>query len=1294
MAFRSHSILHTSAIMLLLLVLQDNLHAKRCPKDSHICGRKSNSFIKLNQSCKLNCVLQLEGKKNVTVEGNGFVINCMESFGIIILNSPQVVIQDLTIENCGMNKFDRKSALTISHCSKISLTKVNIIDSAGTGLSLLGSRGSVTIDRSEFVNNTIKNNSSGGGGVYIQHSSSEPTYYLISNSNFTSNRATANVTTFLPSEDRSHHFGKGGGLHLDLRNASTVINITDNLFSNNFANRGGGLFLGLEDDCTNNSIFVLHSVFDANLCVTQKIPKTFISSGGGLAFLDHTKKSNGRNALEVTDSNFTNNTAYYGGGLSVGMRAFHASISDSTNRFTLQDCRLSGNMARIGAAVDMFSYTTSELSSSSTLRPTLINVNIHDNEGIYSYTNDEVKGNTFSTVHLETLTASFKGENHICDNKASGIGLDDAVIVLLANSSIVIENNMAIVGGGIAAIGSSEILLHPYTNLAIVGNSVADRGGGIYSAQTLDTYSLYVFTCFIKYLDRGNTTLTHPDQWMTNITIMHNTADGQPSSIFASSIYPCVWPSINLTKSNVTEDIVNTFCSWKSWKMDEDCRDSIHTLPRGFTQREYYVCVYPTNATRIEGFEVLDDLNHTVTNSTVFSVCTSDGKDQKCAAQSTGNSDLNRDMLTMEGDPNQYSLLVQTTGFRSVSTNLNVTIQECPVGYSVQEESGRCTCSREKLPRVIVNCANYSFLILDVLLGHCIGIDSKYGTVVARCPYTICSETITDPFIHVFSTKEELNERFCGAYNRTGTLCSECIGGTGINVFSPTYTCIKCENPYIGWIKGILAALVPQVVFFAVVIIFHIGITAPSMNAYIFFSHVSLLPIQVLLVQIASKLDTHHRVNGTDVAGILSKLVLGPYRLWTFDYPEMVGMEACFSQHFQIMHALAFKYVQAFFPTVLVLLTLALIELHARNCKPVVYMWKPLCYVCIRLRRNWELRTSVIDAFASVVLLSYSKVVNTSISLLTRNSVIQIENSSTPREVKVLLDLDTSTEYLRDQHVYFAISAILVLCTFGLLPPLLLTLYPYRWFKKLIGLAKLDKWHGLYAFVETFQGCYKDGTNGTPDRRWFAGMYFIFRIIIFLEFALINDVSSMFAKLAFTYIMFLLFFIMLRPYKRDYYNYLDGAFLGVLISINLFIYYLITYAQQRQKLDHPIWRFTYVLLLLPTLYLMLYVAYLISTRSKYLKRHCLSRLRGVRQRSFRFFAETRFHGNIIQDDAFSILGGELVPGQSPLDNLSEVPDRIDNPDRYGDFDRSSGLAASYHNNGTRRPGKEERERLL
>ena len=82
--------------------------------------------------------------------------------------------------------------------------------------------------------------------------------------------------------------------------------------------------------------------------------------------------------------------------------------------------------------------------------------------------------------------------------------------------------------------------------------------------------------------------------------------------------------------------------------------------------------------------------------------------------------------------------------------------------------------------------------------------------------------------------------------------------------------------------------------------------------------------------------------------------------------------------------------------------------------------------------------------------------------------------------------------------------------------------------------------------MDTFQGCFKDGTNGSRDCRYFASIYLITRVATHLGFMLtdvLNNTSILVALLL-TVVVLLSFF---HPYKKCTYNRMDILFLLVII---------------------------------------------------------------------------------------------------------------------------------------------------
>ena len=83
----------------------------------------------------------------------------------------------------------------------------------------------------------------------------------------------------------------------------------------------------------------------------------------------------------------------------------------------------------------------------------------------------------------------------------------------------------------------------------------------------------------------------------------------------------------------------------------------------------------------------------------------------------------------------------------------------------------------------------------------------------------------------------------------------------------------------------------------------------------------------------------------------------------------------CLTNNLTTIQNLALRYVTAFYPLVVVVFVYVCIRLHARNFRLVVYCWKPFLKSFLRFRRSVDPKTSVIDAFATFILLSWSTVV-------------------------------------------------------------------------------------------------------------------------------------------------------------------------------------------------------------------------------------------------------------------------------------------------------------------------------
>ena len=149
-------------------------------------------------------------------------------------------------------------------------------------------------------------------------------------------------------------------------------------------------------------------------------------------------------------------------------------------------------------------------------------------------------------------------------------------------------------------------------------------------------------------------------------------------------------------------------------------------------------------------------------------------------------------------------------------------------------------------------------------------------------------------------------------------------------------------------------------------------------------------------------------------------------------------------------------------------------------------------------QETMDIRTSVIDSFVTFFLLSSIKISSVTADLLVPMQIYRFgSNTSTYG-----LYYSPTVVYFGEEHLPYAILAIFISTVFFCVPTILLILYPFRLFQRFLSLFPYN-WHYLRAFFDSFQGCYKDGTEpGTFDCRWFSALTLLLRLSLFPIFTL------------------------------------------------------------------------------------------------------------------------------------------------------------------------------------------------
>ena len=527
----------------------------------------------------------------------------------------------------------------------------------------------------------------------------------------------------------------------------------------------------------------------------------------------------------------------------------------------------------------------------------------------------------------------------------------------------------------------------------------------------------------------------------------------------------------------------------------------------------------------------------------------------------------------------------------------------CPT-WTYPTENGSCECG-DTLNGAI-QC-NMSSQYLGIHVCYCMTYDESTGSTVAGPSVYGC--TSTQGFLSLpFNNVSQLNTRMCGHLHRTGQLCGQCEEGYKQPAYFYGLKCTLCNNSSYNWLKYIVIAFLPLTVFLLIVLCFRISATSVQLNAFVFFSQVVSAPIVVIAIT-----DTVQNWPKT-----LGQIGVTLYGIWNLDFFRTVFPEICLN--LSSLQVLALDYAIAFYPLLLMIIFYVLIELHDSNCRPIVYMWKPFYKCLARFRSQWNIRASTVDAFATFLLLSYVKLLTVSGALLFPRWVYNEHH----RKIGLYLYYDAAIRYFSEEHLPYAIVALAVVFIFILAPLLLLILYPMRCFQRCLGRFRV-RWHALHIFADSFQGCYKDGTNGTRDCRYFAALYLLVRIIMQI---ILESSSSVIVFIweSITVFVFSILIAVLQPYKHRYYLYntIDTV-LAVLLAVFLMISFAFSSINNTTTVNFFVKRTALIgLLLLMSLLPLAYLLYITlawlccSTR---LRNKCYSRMLLLRRDSQNFLPD-------------------------------------------------------------------------
>ena len=407
--------------------------------------------------------------------------------------------------------------------------------------------------------------------------------------------------------------------------------------------------------------------------------------------------------------------------------------------------------------------------------------------------------------------------------------------------------------------------------------------------------------------------------------------------------------------------------------------------------------------------------------------------------------------------------------------------------------NNRCECREELSSYFSVKCNNET-LELSVIKCHCVTFDNETKQLLEGNCIENCENTYNkDQYMPLPKEVLKINHFMCEKrWNRTGRLCGKCLPGHSPLAYSYDIRCVKCPEGNKNVWRYILVAFVPLTIFYFLVVFLKINATSSYLHGYLIFSQIISTPAFVRHIIIY---EQNHQQFKLPI-----QVIIVMYSVWNLDFFRDLYPEICLDV--SNLTALSLDYAVAIYPLLLTVVSYILIELHARNVRVVVILWRPFRCLFKLLRRNWDSKTTIIDAYATFFILSYTKILSISVDLLIPMRAHSLNNDS----VTWVLYYDGSVDYFGREHLPYAILALTFLSLIIVPTTLLLLIYQLKCFHRLISCIKIRG--QLLHVTDSFQGCYKNRTEpGTRDCRWFAAVPLIGRIALLLVYSMTLDSS-------------------------------------------------------------------------------------------------------------------------------------------------------------------------------------------
>ena len=881
----------------------------------------------------------------------------------------------------------------------------------------------------------------------------------------------------LLSEEKNLYRGGGGGLTIEANEAISRFSciISNSTFTHNVASffwlpaislgsyfrlgKGGGISVVFREGTANNTIQLNGVHLGSNK-----------AQGGGGFFLAFHGNTSG-NVVSIDGAEVKENQAWLnksspqisatGGGIFIGFAAsklglpFDNNITVSGSIFISNKAETGGGMT-VDAPSDIIGCTT-------TGNKLVIEKCVFDNNEAFRGASVYMSQNSKTSQGLlDTMVCCSNFTNGHC-NVTLARGLLCSGDILLEHFPLVFKNASVFANNSISAISlySSSIELLPSAQLQFINNS-AVYGAALYNVDC----SSIILNNNTAMLFVNNTASHHGDAiYVKSCSMGLNKHRDCFVRHRNSGMHPDKW-NVNLTfigaNTAIYIDSVQScilggdyaFC-WKGWHFVSDCQDH---LKSGVQYIEYkgYNKINPGDCINLKkDFSIQDYWGHDMAEETSLVAHTLvdgarivDSNECQCHPPLSPDpytvvscSDENILVLPNSDNSGERSILIHPPELPGIIVQLS--FQLCEHGMVFNKTRG-CVC--------------------DLL---------HYAAECTKTSSSICT-TSFDNIDQIFTNTVYSNGwGMCGSCNDTGD---------GVAINSPSFICAKCS-----WYSVaifVFVELVPMFFMMTILAVFHINITDGRLNAYVFYSQLVSVQFPTLGYSVWLPTTQYFMNTGTNSASqIFVVIPLTVYSIWNLNFLNLNPKVICMPHIDTAARVIGIQYFIAACPLIFIIVTYVWIRWYTNGYRFVVFTTKPVHQLLARFWHRYKIQPSLIDTYAGLFLLSFMCFLVTSIKSF----------------YFIYIDASSATEHTG--HATLGVAAVLCLLVFVVPQMAVLLFYHLKIFQRCLTWCKLDR-PGIHALLDAYQGCFKNSATDGKERRYFAGLYLLFRFcfIVFVVF--------------------------------------------------------------------------------------------------------------------------------------------------------------------------------------------------